>query len=81
MLIQQPIQERTDSKFKAAVYRLTIGFVVYPTREEGLGHLGWCNGLQVRLAKVHEWIRVLLGAPFIRLCDTSKEKSLLNYHL
>ena len=28
-----------------------------------LGHLWWCNGLQVRLAKLHEWVRGLISRP------------------
>ena len=38
--------------------------------------LGWYNGLQARLTKLHEWVRVSLGASFIRPCATSKQKAL-----
>ena len=37
--------------------------------------LWWCNGLQARLANLHEWVRVSLGAPFIWPCATSKQKA------
>ena len=40
-----------------------------------LGRLGWCNGFLAELAKLHEWVRVLLGTPFIRPCTTSKQKA------
>ena len=35
------------------------------------GPLWWCNGLKTWLANLHEWVRVSLGAPFIRPCATS----------
>ena len=34
---------------------------------------------QFRLADLHEWVRVSLGAPFIRSCATSKQKRFVNY--
>ena len=37
------------------------------------GRLRWCSGLQARLANLHEWVRVSLGAPFKQPCDSSKQ--------
>ena len=39
------------------------------------GYLGWCNCQQAWLANLHEWVWVSLGAPFIWLCTTSKQKT------
>ena len=39
------------------------------------GRLWWCNGTQVRLANLYEWVQVSLGAPFIWPCATSKQKA------
>ena len=36
---------------------------------------GWCNGLQAILANLYEWVRVLMGAPWIRPCAISKQKT------
>ena len=43
------------------------------------GHLGWYNGLQAILGKLQEWVRVSLGAPFIRYCPTSHVPFLYGY--
>ena len=39
-------------------------------------HPEWCNGFQARVANLYEWVWVSLGAPFIRLHATSKQKAL-----
>ena len=38
------------------------------------GRLGWCNGLQARLANLHEWVQVTWDAPFIQPCAASEQK-------
>ena len=47
----------------------------HPNTLDQAGHLWWCNGWQTRLASQHEWVRVSLGAPFIRPCVTSKQRA------
>ena len=53
----------------------TVGNKQYCIRLDGRGHLWWCNGLQARQTNLHEWVRVSLGAPFIRSCATSKQRA------
>ena len=41
-------------------------------------HFLWYNGKQARLANFPKWIWVLLGAPFVWPCATSKQKAYKN---
>ena len=40
-----------------------------------VGHLGWCNGLQARLANLHKWVKVSLGPSFIWPCVTFEQNT------
>ena len=44
------------------------------------GNLGWCNGLQARLAYLHDWARISLFTPFMRPYATFKKRRLVYDH-
>ena len=58
----------------------TLSVLLLPTSHGRVRRLCWCNGWQARLANLHEWVRVSLGAPSTWPCATSKQKSLVNFH-
>ena len=59
------------SEFEIANYDVRVQYVNYSPRE----HIEMCNGLQARLADLHEWIWVSLVVPFIRPRATSKKRA------
>ena len=61
--------EKEIKMVKCDVYCRTLDLVVSSTSGGG------CNDWQARLANLHEWVRVILDALFLRPCATSEQNA------